>query len=98
MSNFEYIKENLSEREFTELILTDWPDCLWETKIGRAFERWCNRQGKGGNYLRKGERIPVWQMEYFFIGESPEAQKLGRTDFQSFSQWLILKYNPADWE
>lgn len=39
MSNFEYIKEILSEREFTELIFNDWPYCLWGTKIGLAFNK-----------------------------------------------------------
>ena len=110
MTNFEYIKENLTELDLAYYIFphqTLWKDQpkLFSSKIWKAWGKWADSFSENRGNMAKGEygdgtiikhNPSIWSYEYWFFPDGTR-KKRGRNNIVSFSVWLSLQYDEKYW-
>ena len=110
MTNFEYIKNNLSERDLAYLIFphvlkpNEVPSELFSDKIYSAWSKWAESASSNLGNMSKGihgkhiikEDPSIWFWERWSFPDGT-WKKRGRNHIVSFSVWLSMQYNPDDW-
>jgi len=111
MTNFEYIKYNLTELDLAyyefphSLPIEDRPE-LFSDKIYGVFDKWaCSCTSNSGNMMKgctSGGRVikenpSIWAWERWYCSDG-EWSKLGRNRIVAFSQWLSMPYRAKEWE
>lgn len=109
MTNFEYIKNNLTELdlayyEFTHYVKSDSRPKLFSDKIYHAWNFWAestsNNHGNmakgdyGGRLIKEDPSIWAWERWCYPDGE---WRKSGRNNIVSFLVWLSMQYDPDEW-
>ena len=109
MTNFEYIKNNLTDRDLayyafpSAMKYNDRPP-LFTDRIYDAWMNWAEsfssnhgNMAKGnhnGHIIRDNPSIWAWQKWHYPDGNWRDS---GRTNVVSFSVWLGMQYNPDEW-
>ncbi len=111
MTNFEYIKQNLTELDLAyyefphAMPLSNQPQ-LFSDRIYSAFTEWAESCSSNHGNMAKGckagdhiiEEDPsiwAWHRWYFPDGEWREA---GRNKIVAFQVWLSMQYKPEEWD
>ena len=109
MTNFEYIKNNLTELDLAyyefphDMSLKDRPDLFCE-KIYAAWNKWAESASSNHGNMAKGiygeivinENPSIWSWEIWHYPDKT-CKKSGRSHTISFLVWLSKQYNPEDW-
>ncbi len=110
MTNYEYIKNNISERDLAYYIFPhamkpkDRPP-LFSDRIYGAWSTWAESASPNRGNMAKGdhngkiiENNPsIWMFERWTYPDGSWQSK-GRNSIISFLVWLSMQYNPAEWE
>ena len=110
MTNFEYIKQNLTE---VDLAYYEFPHELpvlkqpsrFSDRIYHAFTKWAESCSPNHGNMAKGCKIGdrvieedpsiwAWQRWYYPDGEWRES---GRNHIVAFQVWLSMQYKPEEW-
>ena len=110
MTNFEYIKENLTELDLAyyefpnHIKIEDRPD-LFSDRVFGAYDRWAS-----GGYANKGNQAAgdygykivkdnpsIWSWEKWYYPDG-SWRKSGRNRIISFQVWLNRQYDPNEWD
>ena len=110
MTNFEYIKQNLTELDLASYVFPhdigakDRPS-LFSEKIYSAWRKWAESissnhgnmaKGKHGNReIKENPSFWAWRSWYYPDGKWRNS---GRTRTVSFLVWLSKQYDSEDWE
>lgn len=111
MTNFEYIKRNLTELDLAyyefphELPLPNQPP-RFSDRIYSAFTKWAESCSSNHGNMAKGcnvgdhviEEDPsiwVWHRWYF---PDREWRAAGRNKIVAFQVWLSMQYEPKEWD
>lgn len=111
MTNFEYIKQNLTELdlayyEFPYAMNNKYRPELFSDKIFEVYDRWARRASSNYGNTAKGtysdgrvikEDPSIWSFRMWMYPNG-SWRASGRTRMVSFSQWLNMQYKPEEWE
>ena len=106
MTNYEYIINNLTERNLTELFING--SMFYKEKFNEsvqiAFRNWMKNNDKTGrnyekNYkdIKKNHSI-FGSYEKIYNEETDKWITYGRTRNLKFQLWLSLQYNKKEWK
>ena len=107
MTNFEYIKENLTELDLTVYFRPydkDRPP-LFSEKIYGAWRKWAESTSTNHGNMAKGvysgdtvinENPSIWAWEKWWYPDDTWSNS-GRNYRVSFLVWLSKQYDPDDW-
>ena len=110
MTNFDYIKMNLTELDLAvyefpyDIEIKDRP-LLFSEKIYDAWLKWAESTSTNHGNMAKGvhgsivinENPSIWAWEEWRYPDGT-WRKSGRSHTVSFLVWLSEQYNPDDWE
>ena len=110
MTNFEYIKQNLTELDLASYVFPhdigakDRPS-LFSEKIYSAWDKWAEsissnhgNMAKGNHGDREIKEDPSFWAWYSWHYPDGKWRNSGRTHTVSFLVWLSKQYDPEDWE
>lgn len=106
MTNFEYIINNITERDVAMMLPYSSNRTPFIDKIYEVWEKWAlSFSPNTGNMAKDSicgkETIKnnpsIWFWEKWFMPDGTKENK-GRTQSVSVQVWLSLQYNPKDWE
>ena len=109
MTNFEYIKNNITELdlayyEFYQFVGGKDQPNLFKDKIYDAWYKWAESASNNHGNMAKGnhngrviaEDPSVWVWENWHYPDG-EWRKSGRNHIVSFLVWLSMQYDPDEW-
>lgn len=98
MTNLEYIKSIMTDRDLANLVLfnTGISDLQW--KIIFAFKKWAESFSTNrGNCVKEGIENPsIWAFELWHYPDG-HKEKRGQPHSVAFQTWLCHQYNKDDW-
>lgn len=107
MTNFEYIINNLTEKDIVSMVFSHGFDkSEFVDKIYDVWQKWAESFSPNTGNMAKGcfgskdiiENNPsIWLFEKWAMPDGSWKRK-GRTSSVSMQVWLSLQYNPKDWE
>jgi hypothetical protein len=111
MTNFEYIKRNLTELDLAyyefphELPLTNQPQ-RFSDRIYSAFTKWAESCSLNHGNMAKGckagdhvieENPSIWAWHRWYFPDR-EWRAAGRNKIVAFQVWLSMQYNQEEWD
>lgn len=106
MTNFEYIINNITERDIAMMIPYSSKSTPFIDKIYEAWEKWALSVSPNAGNMAKGckskkgiikNNPSIWFWENWRMPNG-EWENKGRPRNVSIQVWLSLQYNPKDWE
>lgn len=106
MTNFEYIKSTMTERDLAEAVTKHIAWTPWILKMRHAFGKWAESTSSNHGNMAKGcvsgdhvieENPSIWAWEQWHYPDGT-WRKSGRTRVVAFQVWLSEQYNPEDWD
>lgn len=106
MTNFEYIKSTMTERDLAEAVTKHIAWTPWILKIRYAFDKWAESTSSNHGNMAKGlwyndreikENPSIWAWEIWHYPDGT-TKKMGRPPMVAFQVWLAAQYNPEDWD
>ena len=107
MTNFEYIINNLTEKDIAIMFPYSSGRTPFIDKVYEAWEKWALSFSPNIGNMAKGSSVgnkktiknnpSIWFWEQWFMPDGTIENK-GRTQSVSIQVWLSLQYNPKDWE
>lgn len=110
MTNFEYIKQNITELDLAyyefpnSVVPKDKPD-LFSDKIYWAFNKWAESASSNHGNMAKGihhgnteikEDPSIWAWHRWIYPDG-KWRNSGRPSIVAFLVWLSKQYDPEDW-
>ena len=111
MTNFEYIKQNLTELDLAyyefphSVAFKDKPN-TFKDKIYEAFDKWAESASSNHSNMAKGvhpsgtkikENPSIWAWHRWCYPDGKWSNS-GRPSIVAFLVWLSKQYNPEDWD
>ena len=97
MTNFDYFKQTLTERELADIFSET--KCSLEDRLYDAWEKWCNNISDTGTNVQKNGKIPnIWFWRETYNEKTKKWEKTGRNMNISIQQFLFMPYKAEYWE
>ena len=98
MTNLEYIKSIMTDRDLANLVLFSARDASFQWKVYCAFDKWAESFSTNrGNCVREGIENPsIWAFETWHYPDGHMEEK-GQPRNVAFQTWLCHQYNKDDW-
>lgn len=98
MTNFDYFKQTLTERELAD-IFSERKFLYLEGRLHDAWSKWCGSISSTGTNVQKNGKIPnIWFWERTHNLETGKWEKTGRNKNISIQQFLFMPYKAEYWE
>lgn len=105
MTNFEYIMENMTVRDFAKVMSPVASGFTSDHIMGRAWYAWCRhcrmmegyQKNKGNVYHPDAPVNPFRFSRYFAFPGDKDCSAVGHSEIVSYDTWLCKQYNPKEW-
>lgn len=110
MTNYDYIKAHITERDLAYYEFSHFSSPLnrpplFIDKIYYAFRNWAESCSSNRGNMAKGckyrggvitENTPIWVWENWYYSNGD--WKTGRNQIVAFQVWLSMQYKPEEWD